>query len=251
MRSIASGLCMLLGSAAPGCTEEPALPEVPNLDAIHHAYDEPTVTLDWRGVNRVLGAFPRLERLGAALGSTERLLDGVEDARDSAGEDAGAAIARHGSLETTLTCSGADAAQSADAGAKGSIALQLAVEGGRIQPRFWASADHCTLHGTAATADLGVILDGMFAFDVGAAIPLDSESGWARQRVLVVALGTIRFDEYTLTKVSARVGDGRVEYLHELDGGHVVLLVTADGFGVRDRDNTWFCGRGVPLCAPS
>ncbi len=248
MKALASYLSMLLGAAAFGCTEEAGIPEVPDLDAIHYAYDEPTAVLDSSGVNRVLAAFPQLERLAAAFSSVEPLLDGVADAKDSAGGHAGPAIALRGSLETTLQCSGADADPSADAGAKGSISLELAVEDSRIKPRFWASADHCALRGTVAYAQFAVTLDGMFAFDVGSPIPLESEAEGERQRrrTLVVALGTIDFDQYTLTNVSARFGEGRVEYLHELDTGHVVLLVTANGFGVRDRDNTWFGGRGVP-----
>jgi hypothetical protein len=251
MKSVASYLSMLLGAAAFGCTEEAAIPEVPNLDAIHYAYDEPTAVLDWNGVRDVLATFPQLERLAAAFSSAEPLLDGVEGAKDSLGEHASPAAALRGSLETTLHCSGADADPSADAGARGSISLELALDDSRIKPRFWAFADHCALRGTVASAALAVTLDGMFAFDVGSPIPLESKAEWQRERTLMVALGTIRFDQYTLTNVSARFGAGRVEYLHELDTGHVVLLVTADGFGVRDRDTTWFCGRGVPVCARS
>jgi hypothetical protein len=251
MKSIAPYLGILLSSASLGCTEEADIPEVPNLDAIHHAYEEPTAVLDLKGVKDVLATFPQLERLAAAFSSTEPLLDGVEETKSSTGERASPAIALRGSVQVTQPCSGGEGAPSTDAGARGSISLELAVEDSLIKPRFWANADHCALRGTLAAGEFAVILDGMFAFDVGSAIPLEKKREWQRQRTLLVALGTIRFDEYTLSNVSARFGEGLVEYLHELDGGYVVLLVTPDGFGVRDRDNTWFCGRGVPVCARS
>lgn len=251
MKSIAAYLGILLGAASLGCTDEAEIPEVPNLDAIHHAYEEPTAVLDLNGVKDVLEAFPELERLAAAFSSTEPLLDGVEDTKSSAGERANPAIALRGSVETTLQCSAGESAPSTDAGARDSIALELAVEDSLIKPRFWARADHCALRGTLAATEFAVTLDGVFAFDVGSPIPLEKKSEWQRQRTLLVALGTIRFDDYTFTNVSARFGEGVFEYLYELDGGYVVLLVTVDGFGVRDRDSTWFCGRGVPVCARS
>jgi hypothetical protein len=101
----------------------------------------------------------------------------------------------------------------------------------------------------AEAAEFAVVFDGVFAFDVGSPIPL--EQGWQRQRTPARGARHDGFDTHTITDVSARFGAGRLEYLHELDGGHVVLLATADGFGVRDRDSTWFCGREAPTCARS
>ena len=78
--------------------------------------------------------------------------------------------------------------------------------------------------------------------------PIGLRQALRRDRTLVSLLGTISIEALTLRDVSARYGARDFEYLQRTEGGSVVLFVTDDGVGLRDRDATWFCDTGDGAC---
>jgi hypothetical protein len=229
-----------------GCTEAADIPDVPDLGTLEQEYDTPTATLDGADVRPILDAFPELERLAGALRTTDPLIDSVEDAREAANTRSGSGVDLQGALTVDLACPGREAQQSFDQIANGSLSLDLAVEGGVIKQAFWATARHCVLRGALGSLAFPVELDGPIAIDLGA--PVGLSRPWQRARTLLSLLGTISIDTLTLHDVSARYGAREFEYLSSTERGSVVLFVTDDGVGVRDRDTTWFCDRGDGVC---
>lgn len=228
-----------------GCTEAADIPDVPDLETLQQEYDGPTAALDGADAERVLEAFPELERVARALRTADPLLDSIDDAREAASQRSGTGVDLRGALTVDLTCPGQAAQPRLDTG-NGSLTLDLAVERGVIKPSFWATARGCLLRGELGSATFPVELDGDIAIDVG--VPIGLGAAWERSRTLVSMLGTISIDTLTLRDVSARYGARDFEYLQELEGGSVVLFVTEDGIGIRDRDSTWFCERGAGVC---
>ena len=174
------------------------------------------------------------------------MLGKIDDARRAANQRSGRGIKLRGGLTITTGCPGADREAHYDDPANGSVTFQLAVDEGRIQQTFWATAVRCVLRATLGSTLFPVELDGRVAFDVGA--PLGLDVSWQRGITLISLEGTLGGDALMLSGVSARLGAGEVEYLQELADGSVVLFVTDDGIGIRDRDTTWFCERGSAAC---
>jgi hypothetical protein len=248
MKSLVRLAAVVLHAAAFGCAGAADIPDVPELDALQQAYDEPSATLDARGARELLLTVPELERLAAAFSSAGPLLDRIEDARQSARKRASPTLALRGSMTLTVPCPGQLDQAEYDAAVNGDVSLELAVEGSRIKPTFWAIARHCVLRGVLTSGPVAVEIDGEFGFDVGSAISL--EQAWARGATLALAVGTMSFEDVSIGGgVSARFDQGRFEYSRDVTDGTVVLLVTDDGLGVRDREGTWFCGREVARCA--
>lgn len=227
------------------CTEAADIPDVPALDDLERQYDEPTAALDGADVRQILDAFPELERLARALRTTDPLIDSVEDARAAANERSGSAVELRGALTIDLTCPGQEPQSSGEA-SSGSLSLTLAVDAGVIKRTFWATARRCILRSSLGSVAFPVEMDGPIAIDLGAPIPLSRT--WQRGRTLISLLGTISLDTLTLRDVSARYGVGNFEYLQSTEEGSVVLFVTEEGIGLRDRDTTWFCERGNGAC---
>ena len=237
------GLCLV----GPGCTEEADIPDVPDLEALQEQFDEPTAELDGSNARAIVDAYPELERYAAALESTDPLLGKIEDARRATNQRSGRGVKLRGGLTITTGCPGADREAHYDDPANGSVTFQLAVDEGRIKQAFWATAVRCVLRATLGSTVFPLELDGRVAFDVGA--PIELGVSWQRGRALVSLEGTLGGDALTLSGVSARLGtENEVEYLQELADGSVVLFVTNDGIGLRDRDTTWFCERGSAAC---
>jgi hypothetical protein len=236
-----------LCTAASGCAGAADIPDVPELDALHQAYDRPSAAVDATGVRELLETIPRLEQLAAAFGSAGPLLDRIEDARKNASKRASPTLDVRGSIRLTLPCPGAVGEVEYDAKVNGHVLLELAVERSRIKPTFWATAHHCVLRGVLMSQAFAVEVDGQMGFDIGSAISLDQ--AWERKTTLALAMGTISFNDTSFGGgVSGRFAPGYFEYSYELDSGNVVLLVMEDGLGLRDREGTWFCGRGVATC---
>jgi hypothetical protein len=230
-----------------GCAEATDIPDVPDLQALQRAYDEPSAALDSAVVSEVLEAFPALQPLAAAFSAAGPLIDRIEDARSTAGRRANSAIELRGSLSLNLPCPGHETEVAFNEALNGYFAVELAVRESQIRRTFWATARRCVLRGMIATVPLAVEIDGAFAFDVGADIPL--RGTWQRGRTLIVADGTVTFDDFALRQVSARFGEGSFEYLYELSGGTVVLQLSGEGVSIRGRDGTWLCGEEITTCA--
>jgi hypothetical protein len=244
---LAALAAFVLCTAASGCAGAADIPDVPELDALQQAYDKPSGALDATGVRELLETIPRLEQLAAAFGSAGPLLDRIEDARKNAGRRASPTMEVRGSITLTSPCPGAFGEVEYDAAANGHVLLELAVEKSRIKPTFWATAHHCVLRGVLISEAFAVEVDGRIGFDVGA--PISLEQAWERRTTLALAMGTISFNDISIGGgVSGRFAPGYFEYSYELDSGNVVLLVTEDGLGLRDREGTWFCDRGVTTC---
>jgi hypothetical protein len=229
-----------------GCTEAADIPDVPNLETLQREYDAPTAGLDTADIRRVLAEFPELERLARALRTADPLIDSIEDARETANERSGSGVDLRGALTIDLACPGQEATPSHDEVSNGSLSLDLAVEAGVIKQAFWATARRCVMRGALGSVAFPVELDGPIAIDLGA--PIGLRRPWQRSRTLVSLLGTITLDAVTLRDVSARYGSSDFEYLWRTEEGSVVLFVTQDGVGLRDRDTTWYCERGDGVC---
>lgn len=237
-------LCCLLTLA---CTDQAAIPNVPDLDTLQREYDAPSAAIDTQQVSELLDQYPELERVAAAIRTTDPLLDSVDDARESADERSGSSVDLRGALTVNVVCPGSGPTPTLDAEANGSLKLELAVEGDVIKQTFWATASQCRLRGSFNGEAFPVELDGRIAIDVGSPIPLGQ--AWVRRSTLVSAEGTFTFGELTLRQITARFGPARFEYLQETADGSVVLLVTDEGIGLRDSDTTWFCDRETLTCA--
>lgn len=229
-----------------GCAEAADIPDVPDIETLHREYDAPTAGLDSAEVRRVLDEFPELERLARALRTADSLLDSVEAARKAADSRSGSGVDLRGALTIDLTCPGQEAQPSYDEASNGSFSLEMAVEGSVIKQALWATARRCAMRGALGSLVFPVELDGPIAIDLGAPIVLGQP--WQRSRTLLSLLGTLSIDALTLRDVSARYGARDFEYLLRTEGGTVVLFVTEEGVGLRDRNATWFCGGGDGLC---
>lgn len=229
-----------------GCTEAADIPDVPDLETLRQEYNAPTAGLDGADVRRVLDTFPALERLARALRAADPLIDSVHDARDAANERSGRGVDLRGALTIDLNCPGQEARPSFDEVSNGNLSIDLAVERGVIKQAFWMTARRCLLRAALGSLAFPVELDGPIAIDLGA--PIGLRQAWQRDRTLVSLLGTISIDALTLSDVSARYGPRDFEYLQRTEGGSVVLFVSEDGIGLRDRDATWLCERGDGVC---
>jgi hypothetical protein len=229
-----------------GCTEAADVPDVPDLEALQREYDDPTGSLDGVDLRRVLDAFPELEQVAGALRTADPLIENIDDAREVANERSGSGVELRGALTIELACPGAAAEPRFDAASSGSLSFDLAVDRGLIKPSFWATARRCALRGALGSQAFPVELDGEIAVDVGA--PISLGRAWQRGRTLLSMRGNVSIDTLILRDMSARYGARDFEYLQDLEGGSVVLLVTEDGIGIRDRDTTWFCERGAGAC---
>ena len=219
---------------------------MPDLAALAQEYDAPSAGLESDEIQRILDAFPELERLARALRTADPLIDNVDQAREAASDRSGSGVDLRGALTLDLACPGHDVEPHFDQPSNGTLSLALAVERSVIKQAFWATARRCLLRGELGSLAFPVELDGPIAVDLGA--PIGLRNALQRDRTLISLLGTISFDTMTLRDVSARYGTRDFEYLQRLEGGSVVLFVTEEGVGLRDRNTTWFCERGAGVC---
>jgi hypothetical protein len=229
------------------CAQAADVPDVPDLDALQREYDDPSGGLEPEEVEELVERFPELESMAAALRTVEPILARIDDARDTADGRSGSGVELRGALMVELACPGGARTPRYDKALNGSLSLELAVAGSEIQPTFWATAQGCLLLGAVGPLAFPVEIDGRIAIDVGSPIPLGGT--WQRSRTLISHQGTISFGGLTLRDLSARLSQDRFEYLFDTPSGTVVLLVTEDIVGVRDRNATWFCDRGTAECA--
>lgn len=241
--------CACAFFSALGCAGNADIPWTPDLETLESAYDAPSANLmQATRVQNTLARAPDIEQLAASLRATGSLLDGVDDASRAGETRSGEGLRLRGSLELRLRCPGHDAEPVFDAARNGSLTLTLAVRDNAIHRSFAGSAERCALRAVVRGLPIRVSIDGALEVDLGTDVALGSDRSDAR--VLLSLQGDIEIEGHSVSRVTARFTRDRFEYLYELpDGGTVILLVTADGVGLRDAAGTWYCSVGGDACS--
>jgi hypothetical protein len=220
------------------------VPAVPDLSSLQAEYDQPSARIDPTAVREALLRVPELKGLAATFERTQTLVDRAVAAGDTADDQAGGAIELRGGLNVTVDCPGDSNAPVDD---PGTLSLQFAVKRSRIKGSFWGLADHCIFAATVDDLPVRAEMDGDLAMDIGEDVPLGEE--WSGSRLLLSLIGPLTLQGVTFEGVSVRLIGGRFEYLRSDTGGSIVLFSTNSGLGVRDSEQTWYCGTDYSGCA--
>jgi hypothetical protein len=220
------------------CTGAADIPDTPDLRKLAAQYEHPTATLDQTTVVSTLGQMPKLSELVAAFRAAGYTTDAVNTSSEDATTGSTRNLRFQGGIHVTIRCPGELADPSYDA--NGSISLTLGVEENLIKRGIGGTADHCVLRGVQLGQPIRVEIDGPFSLDLGRDIGLRQR--WSG-RLLMYMSGTISTPNLTLTRLSARWDEDKLEYLYEgTDGRTVVAVVTAEGkISIEDSGGEWGC----------
>jgi hypothetical protein len=254
-------LAIALLTLVPGCTDDPDIPEGPNMLPLVEIYDEPPGTLDAQNVEEVamlaaeqLAKVAELGDLDFVVETLQDVTETVDDFSEEGGDDdTGGQVPVNGVARFQTICPGWVPGEKVDQEANGALNITLPFRDSRYLTVIFGSFARCrfrVVNRQEQVTPIRVELNSAIAGYIGPGIKLDLSN---LQSVLFQLEGTGNFDDEEPVDIELdfRVFTaGKVETRVPAQGGDVIPFVEEGvaRVGIRAANGTFCCEFEERIC---